>query len=161
MAILHKQISNTAIKLSVYSAVLDFGLTLSVILLNSKYLPIKVTAYLVNIFDNAIAYLSLIIIAMFGIAFILKHKEHIVNLYTNTNYKPKNILKIKVYAYPKVISTAQLQATIQQKHVPKDDDYTVQRVVNSRNESFIRFNGNWYKSNNDRFDRVFRPDYSK
>ncbi len=160
MATLHKKLSSTAIKLSVYSALLDFGLTLSVLLLNSKYLPAGITGFLVNIFDNAITYLSLVIIAFFAAAFLLKYKERVVNVYLKGSNSQVKIKKIVVYKTTNAITEKQGHTAIIPKAASPEANAIAQRFVNRKNESFIRFNGNWYKSENERFEKVSRPDYS-
>ena len=80
MVELHKKLSSTAIRLSVYSSVLDFGLTMSVLLLQKNELPAGMTNLLISIFDNAITYVTLLIIGLFVAAFFLKHQEKVISI---------------------------------------------------------------------------------
>ncbi len=165
MVELHKRLSSTAIKLSVYSSVLDFGLTMSVLLLQKNELPAGATNLLINIFDNAITYITLLIISLFAAAFILKHREKVIRISPTAllerQAKRQPVEKIKISAVPaELIEPDQRKAIIRIPAVLKQDDLSVERVVNSKNESFIRFNGMWYKSGEGRFERVTRPEYS-
>ena len=158
MAELHKHLSDTAIKLSVYSSVLDFGLALSV-----AFIPKGgALGALVDVFTNAITYATLIIVAMFIIAFVLKHKENVIKIYSFPVRSEKALpeKKISVRAAVHVLSDAdERKAVLKVPQQLKYDDLTVQHVVNSKNESFVRFNGIWYKSYNGKFEQVARPDY--
>lgn len=162
MAELHKKLSNTAIKLSVYSSVLDFGLTISVLLLQKNDLPAGITNMLINLFDNAITYVTLLIVGLFGAAFVMKYKENVIKIYTSAiaSQKPEKANKIVVFAAPAHIRTEDDRKAIMR--VPQqlgNNDLAVQRVVNDKNESFIRFNGVWYKTGDGRFEKVARPEY--
>ncbi|MCL5101234.1 MAG: hypothetical protein M1348_01320 [Candidatus Parvarchaeota archaeon] len=163
MAELHKKLSDTAIRLSVYSSVLDFGLTISVLLLQKNDLPAGVTGMLINMFDNAITYVTLLIVGLFGIAFVLKHKEHVVKIYNIAVTAPKKqdrLRKITVSAASLIPHEDDDRKAIMRVPVQlKRDDLPVERIVNARNESFIRFNGVWYKADDGRFEKVTRPDY--
>ncbi len=160
MAELHKHLSDTAIKLSVYSSILDFGLAMSVAFLQKNGGPF---ASLVNIFTIAITYITLLIVALFVAAFALKYRQNVVNIYTAVlagQAKPKTFSKVKIYAEPSIPSQEDDRKAVMR--VPSDlrvNDLAVQHVVNSRNESFVKFNGVWYKSDKNKFEKVARPDY--
>lgn len=162
MVELHKTLSETAIRLSVYSSVLDFGLMMSVLMFQRNFLPAGLTSSLIGLFDNAITYITVLIVGLFASAFILKHKEHVVKIYTNALYAPKMDFskKIKVLSYlenPAVDNDR--SAILKVPLALKMDDLALQHVVNSNNESFVRFNGVWYKTDKNGFEKVARPEY--
>lgn len=160
MAKLHKHLSDTAIRLSVYSSVLDFGLAISV-----AFIPRNgPLGFLTGTFTNALTYLTLAIIALFSTAFVLKHRERIVNIpYTRLFSKPEKPGlpgKIKIYAKPHIPTHVDERKAVMK--VPSQvmiNDLAVQHVTNQRNESFIKYNGVWYKAGENRFEQVARPEY--
>ncbi|MCL4399324.1 hypothetical protein M1293_02345 [Candidatus Parvarchaeota archaeon] len=158
----HKRLSNIAIKLSVYSSFLDFGLTVSVLLLQRKDIPFVASSILVSIFDNAIAYLTVVIIAFFSAALVLKHRSKIIKIYVSKK-KNVNVPKhdsIKVYMSSNNAPPAPKQLIVKQAgYILQRDSPLAQRVVNKRKDSFIKFNGIWYKASENKFDRVPRPEY--
>ncbi len=158
MVELHKHLSDTAIKLSVYSSILDFGLALSV-----AFIPKGgALGALVGIFTVAITYVTLVIIAMFFAAFVLKHKENVIKIYSFPLRREKAVpaKRILVQASTHALSEAdERKAVLKVPQQLKYNDLAVQHVINSKNESFVRFNGIWYKSANGKFEQVARPDY--
>ncbi len=162
MVKLHKKLSSTAVRLSVYSALLDFGLTVSVLMKN-KFLP----AFLSNLFADAIAYLTVAIIVLFLLSFFLRSKEKIVNVYTTstakTNLPPHQTIPVSILERRHDEKPA-IEAVV--KVVPNtatSSDFEVQRFVNSKRQSFVKFNGLWYKYVRDQgstnLERVRAPDY--
>jgi hypothetical protein len=159
MTELHKHLSDTAIKLSVYSSVLDFGLAVSVAFLpkNGSF------GFLISIFTSAITYVTLAIIALFIAAFVLKYKEKVVKIYTNTLLRQSKLnkwRKMTVYSAPNIpIQEDERKAVMRVPSNIRINDLAVQHVVNRKNESFIRFNGVWYKSDKNKFEKVSKPNY--
>lgn len=165
MKALHKTLSETAIRLSVYSTIFDFGLMLSVVLLQRKVFPIGLSSLFIGVFDDAITYLTLAIACLFAAAYVLKHKENVVKIYTNIKELKQETYPVK-YQKMTIKTTPNRLMEEPQKAVMRipaslsnnDDDF-VQRVTNSRNESFIRLNGIWYKSERGKFERIAKPEY--
>ena len=113
---------------------------------------------LVDVFTTAITYVTLIIVAMFITAFVLKHKENVIKIYSFPVRREKALpeKKISVRATVHALSDAdERKAVLKVPQQLKYDDLTVQHVVNSKNESFVRFNGIWYKSYNGKFERRY------
>ena len=154
----HSFLSSTAVKLSVYSSFLDFGLAISVFFLQRKLLPVAMASFLLNLFDTAIAYLTFSIIILFSAAMIIRFKDRIVNVKSSTNEKSTKVYKV-------VVSLARENPMVKayNKGVIKGNSGimpdSVQRVVNKNNQNFIKFNGIWYKVDKDKFDKVARPEY--
>jgi hypothetical protein len=96
----HSILSSTAVKLSVYSSFLDFGLTISVFLLQRKILPIAMSSFLLNLFDDAIAYLTFAIIFLFLAAVILRLKEQVIVISPKSNYTEHKQTKKLVVSIP-------------------------------------------------------------
>lgn len=154
----HSILSSTAIRLSVYSSFLDFGLTISVFLLQRHLLPLSTSSFLLSIFDDAIAYLTFAIITLFSAAIILRLKERIITIKTPSIQTPKKMQKITVSLSHENTILSNSNKGIIKAAVP-NQSYTVERVINHKNQDFIHFNGVWYKVAKDRFDKVPRPDY--
>ncbi|MCL4373057.1 hypothetical protein M1384_03270 [Candidatus Parvarchaeota archaeon] len=155
----HSVLSSTAVKLSVYSSFLDFGLAISVFFLQRKLLPFAMTSFLLNLFDTAIAYLTFAIIGLFLAAMALKFRERIITI-TPHAYKAQNInvRKVKV-SLPKENFNENRAKTAILKVKPEAANQQIQRVVTKNKQDFIKFNGVWYKVAKDKFDKVARPDY--
>ena len=149
----HSVLSSTAVKLSVYSSFLDFGLAISVFFLQRKLLPFAMTTFLLNLFDTAIAYLTFAIIGLFLAAMILRLRERIVTITPHANKKPVIIRKIKI-SLPKENFNDSKPKTVLLKVRPEDINQEIQRVVAKNKQNFIKFNGVWYKVAKDKFDQV-------
>ena len=154
----HSVLSSTAVRLSVYSSFLDFGLTASVFLLQRNMLPIAVSSFLLKLFDYAIAYLTVAIIVLFSAAIVLKFKERVVTIKAPVSQRRKEITKLKVFAQHDNLLSKNIKQGVVKVNNPSRD-YTVERIVNRNNQNFIRFNGVWYEVTKDKFDKVLRPDY--
>jgi hypothetical protein len=157
---LHSILSSTAVRLSVYSAFLDFGLTLSVFILQSHLLPATLSKSLLTLFDTAIEYLTFAIISLFISAMVLRARDRIVTIRPNkTTVQVKDLPKLKVsLGQENLLAKSAKQGVIKVDSL--DKLYNVERVVNSKAQNFIRFNGVWYKVTKDKFDKVAKPDYS-
>ena len=155
----HSVLSSTAVKLSVYSSFLDFGLALSVFFLQRRLLPVAMTSFLLNLFDTAIAYLTFAIIGLFLAAMVLRLRERVITI---TLHKHKaeqiNIKRIKISLPIETFNDDKVKTAIL-KVRPEDTNQEIQRVVAKNKQDFIKFNGVWYKVAKDKFDKVARPDY--
>lgn len=156
----HERLYKTAIKLSVYSSVLDFGLMLSVFLINSKVLPYTFSSFLMGMFSTAISYITAAIIALFSLSFVLRMKQKIVVIKTqpketqHTEYK-----RIKVIATaPETTKPVVVRMSAPVANSASTPAPAIQRVVNN-GKSFVNFNGVWYAAGRDRFERVKSPTY--
>jgi hypothetical protein len=155
----HSVLSSTAVKLSVYSSFLDFGLAISVFFLQRKLLPIAMTSFLLNLFDTAIAYLTFAIIGLFLAAMALKFKERVITIRPHKEHAQQvAIRKIKI-SLPKEKFNDDKPRTAVLKVRPGDSNEEIQRIVSKGKQDFIKFNGIWYKVAKDKFDQVSRPDY--
>lgn len=155
----HSVLSSTAVKLSVYSSFLDFGLAISVFFLQRKLLPIAMTSFLLNLFDTAIAYLTFAIIGLFLAAMALKFKERIVTIKpSNKNLQQASIRKVKISLSKESFNDNRPKAAVL-KVVSGHPNNEIERVVSKNKEDFIKFNGVWYRVAKDKFDQVTRPDY--
>ncbi len=161
MVKLHKHLFSTAVKLSVFSAFLDLGLTLS-ILFKGSFLP----AVLSNFFEEAITGLTVAIIALFVLSFFLKSHERIVNIYVNKQQsRVMDVPKVAVTLSGKGLEKPVVKAVIkgQKFSVANPDDMYIQRFVNSKKQSFMKVNGLWYKyvnnSKGPEMERVRIPEY--
>ena len=153
----HSILYSTAVRLSVYSSFLDFGLTISVFFLQRKVLPIAISSFLLSLFDDAIAYLTFSIIILFSAAMIIRFKDRIVNVKSSTNEKSTKVYKVVVsLARENPMVKTYNKGVIRNSGIMPD---SVQRVVNKNNQNFIKFNGIWYKVDKDKFDKVARPEY--
>ncbi len=156
----HSVLSSTAVKLSVYSSFLDFGLALSVLLLQKKLLPAAETGFLLNLFDTAITYLTFAIVGLFLAAMILRLKERIITITPHkVDTKVVNIKKLKVYTPSKDFKSENNKTAILRINPIDASNLEVQRVVNENKQNFIKFNGIWYRVNNEKFEKVARPEY--
>ncbi|MCL4376737.1 hypothetical protein M1558_04585 [Candidatus Parvarchaeota archaeon] len=155
----HSVLSSTAVKLSVYSSFLDFGLAISVFFLQRKLLPVTITSFLLNLFDTAIAYLTFAIIGLFLAAMALRFRERVITITPHT-YKAQqvNVRKLKI-SLPKETFNEDRVRTAILKVRPEDANQQIQRIVTKNKQDFIKFNGIWYKVAKDKFDKVARPDY--
>ncbi len=155
----HSVLSSTAVRLSVYSSFLDFGLAVSVFFLQRKLLPVAMTSFLLNLFDTAIAYLTFAIIGLFLAAMALRFKERVITI-TPHMHKSEQITvrKIKI-SLPKETFNENKVKTAVLRVRPEDAAQEIQRIVNKNKQDFIKFNGVWYRVAKDKFDKVARPDY--
>ncbi|MGC8533374.1 MAG: hypothetical protein ACP5MV_01955 [Candidatus Parvarchaeum sp.] len=155
----HSVLSSTAVRLSVYSSFLDFGLAISVFFLQRKLLPVAMTSFLLNLFDTAIAYLTFAIIGLFLAAMALRFRERVITI-TPHVYKPEkiNVRKVKI-SLPKEGFNEDKGKTAVLKLRPDSQNQEIQRIVTRNKQDFIKFNGIWYKVAKDKFDKVARPDY--
>ena len=154
----HSVLSSTAVRLSVYSSFLDFGLAISVFFLQRKLLPVAMTSFLLNLFDTAIAYLTFAIIGLFLVAMALRFRERIITITPRYRMQNINIRKVKI-SLPRETFNENNVKTAVLKARPEDANQRIQRVVTKNKQDFIRFNGVWYKVAKDKFDKVARPDY--
>jgi hypothetical protein len=154
----HSVLSSTAVRLSVYSSFLDFGLAISVFFLQRKLLPVAMTSFLLNLFDTAIAYLTFAIIGLFLAAMVLKFRERVIMVTPHNNKAQINVRKVKV-SFPKETFNENKAKTAVLKIRPEDAAQEIQRIVSKNKQEFIKFNGVWYKVAKDKFDKVTRPDY--
>lgn len=155
----HSVLSSTAVKLSIYSSFLDFGLAISVFFLQRKLLPVAMTSFLLNLFDTAIAYLTFAIIGLFLAAAALRFRERVITITPLMHKAEKiNIRKVKISLPKETFNDKKVKMAVL-KVRPADLDQEIQRVVTKNKQNFIKFNGVWYKVANDKFDKVARPDY--
>ncbi len=164
MGEMHKRFYDAAVKLSIYSSILDFGLMLSVLGFQKNYLPAAEGGFFINLFDQAIAYVTLTIMALFVAALALKYKGDVVKIYTRgsekTPHKNAGIPKMMVYQIVNAKVDPETHTTIKLPPHLAHEELEIQRVVNSKSESFIKLNGIWYKYVNGRFEQTARPDYA-
>ncbi len=163
---LHKNLYNVAVKLSIYSSILDFGLAMSTALLGQGYLPGKTSAFLITGFDYAITYVTFAILGLFTVALFLKHKSTIINIpvVEILQAKKKSVKTpiIRVLEQPQE-KKAEVKIYIKSpenlvKRTPESEEQLLS-IKNSKNESFLKINGVWYKAGSSRFERVPLPDY--
>lgn len=163
---LHKNLYDIAVKLSIYSSILDFGLAMSTTLLGQGFLPAKTSSFLLIAFDDAITYVTFAIIGLFSTALFLKHKSRIINISVGellqTKKKSISAPVIKVYEQPHE-TKAEVKISIKspENFVKKsvEPEGQLLSIKNSKNESFLKINGVWYKAGSSRFERVSSPDY--
>ncbi len=153
----HEHLYKAAIRLSVYSSILDFGLMLSVFLINSKLLPYTFSSFLMGAFSTGISYITAIIIGLFSVSFVLRTKQKIITIKAvPVEKKMSENPKIKV-----IISGEQREikpAVVKVKEEERSQLPFVQRVSNGE-RSFLRINGLWYSAEKDRLERVKTPVY--
>ncbi|MCL4376111.1 hypothetical protein M1558_01305 [Candidatus Parvarchaeota archaeon] len=155
----HSVLSSTAVKLSVYSSFLDFGLAISVFFLQRKLLPVAMTSFLLNLFDTAIAYLTFAIIGLFLAAMALRFRERVITITPHMHKSDQiSVRKVKI-SLPKETFNENKATTAILKVRPEDTNQDIQRIVTKNKQNFIKFNGVWYKVAKDKFDKVARPDY--
>lgn len=162
---IHKRLYNTAVKLSVYSSFLDFGLAISVVALQKNFMPFLPVPMLLNFFDTAIAYLTFTIISLFSLSLLLKYKNRIITITplssTESGKNTTAARKIQVAVVSNGVKadmpTARVPASFVEKETKKE---AFERFVNSKTETFLRINGVWYKASKDAFSAVSRPDYN-
>ena len=162
---IHKRLYDTAVKLSVYSSFLDFGLAISVVALQKNLIPFLPVPMLLNFFDTAIAYLTFTIISLFSLSLLLKYKNRIITITplssTESSKNTTAVRKIQVSIVPDEVEaympTAKVPAGLIGKETKKE---AFERFVNSKTETFLRINGVWYKASKDAFSAVSRPDYN-
>ncbi len=160
----HKRLYDTAVKLSVYSSFLDFGLAVSVVALQKNFLSFLPVAALINFFDMAITYLTFAIIILFSMSLAIKYKNKIVDINTLPR-KHSSLEGVKTRRVTVSISrppewanqqTAKVPGTFIPRETKKE---AFERFVNSKKETFLKINGTWYKTSKDSFKEVSRPDY--
>ncbi|MGC8516694.1 MAG: hypothetical protein ACP5MT_02255 [Candidatus Acidifodinimicrobium sp.] len=161
---MHKRLYDIAIKLSVYSSILDFGLMLSTLLLGYKILPKALSYTLLLVFTNAITYLTLAILALFSLAYIIKYRSKIININASTrkpivpffsrrNLAAAPIRKVKVYTLQGIGAKS---SPVKIMNVPKPSEDKIQYVKN-KDALFVNLNGAWLAADRDKFLRVKKP----
>lgn len=156
----HSVLSSTAVRLSVYSSFLDFGLAVSVFFLQRKLLPAAQTAFLLNLFDTAIAYLTFAIIGLFAAAMVLRLREAVVIINATPDpVRKTGVKRIVVSVPPKNFKEENQKTGVLRVNADKFNHPEIQRVVTRNKQDFIKFNGIWYKVTKESFDKVPRPDY--
>ncbi|MBE5727990.1 hypothetical protein IHE51_01990 [Candidatus Parvarchaeota archaeon] len=165
MVEIHKKLHDIAIKLSVYSSILDFGLMLSAILVGYKVFPKQLSYTLLFVFTNAITYVTLMIVAFFLLAFVIKYRSKIINIdittrkqilpaFSRGKFAPIQVRKVKVYTVQNVVSSNSQPAKVM--NVPSAADNKIQYVKN-KDELFVNLNGTWLAAERDKFLKVKKP----
>ncbi|MCW1301949.1 MAG: hypothetical protein OH316_02340 [Candidatus Parvarchaeota archaeon] len=165
MGEIHKRLHDLAIKLSVYSSILDFGLMLSVLLVGYKVFPEQISSMLLSIFTRAITYITLTTITFFLLAFVIKNRSMIINIRTTPRrtvfsllnrgqFTPPVVRKVKVYTVgDKVADTAQ-PVRLSNVNPPREAKVN---YVRDDGKLFVNLNGVWLAAGKDRFLKVKRP----
>ncbi len=152
----HEHLYKIAIKLSIYSSILDFGLMLSVFLLNSKIVPYSLSSFMTSTFSIGISYLTATIILLFSLSFLLRFKQKFVTIDikdTKPKYTP---IKVKVSIADEPKKEPSKVYIKQNVGINTNDEPIIQRVSND-NKSFVKVNGVWYLAGKDKFERIKLP----
>lgn len=168
MGEIHKRFHDLAIRLSIYSSILDFGLMLSALLVGYRIFPKQFSSTLLFIFTNAIAYITLAIVVFFLLAFIMKNRARVVNikitsyrpvfpLLNRGHFTPPSVRKVKVYTVDSWTGSAAQPAESVKISYPSVLKRGRIDYMKNNGEVFVNLNGTWLAAGKDRFLKVKRP----